>query len=122
MSGIIKNYREEITAQIIKAIEAGTAPWQKPWDGRGCPCNAISKRQYTGINTVVLAMKGFEIDGGHDPRWATFAQANKNGWKIKKGVKGTRVILWKPVEDKEQEKEPEQEQDKKVHVVQRIFT
>lgn len=115
MSGAIKNYREEITEQIIKAIESGTAPWQKPWDGRACPCNAISKRQYTGINTVVLTMRGIEIDGGHDPRWATFLQANNNGWKIKKGSKGTRVILWKPIEDEESKEE-------KPRIIQRIFT
>ncbi len=41
MSGAIKNYREEITEQIIKAIESGTAPWQKPWDGRACPCLSL---------------------------------------------------------------------------------
>ena len=92
-----KKIREEITNNLIEAIKNGTAPWQKPWEGRGAPQNAISGRQYNGINQLILTYQGLNFDGGKDPRWLTFKQANDNGWKIKKGAKGTHVVLWKPL-------------------------
>ena len=46
------NFREEITAKIIIALETGTAPWQQPCSGAEAPQNGITKHQYTGINTV----------------------------------------------------------------------
>ena len=97
MSDYNKKVHEEMTEKIIKAIETGTAPWQRPWDGRCGPHNAGSGRAYTGINSVVLCMKGVEMDGGHDPRWLTYKQAQKEGWQVKKGSKGTYVQLWKPL-------------------------
>ena len=97
MSDYNKKVHEEMTEKIIKAIEAGTAPWQRPWDGRCGPHNAGSGRAYTGINSVVLCMKGVEMDGGHDPRWLTYKQAQSEGWQVKKGSKGTYVQLWKPL-------------------------
>ena len=97
MSDYNKKVHEEMTEKIIKAIEAGTAPWQRPWDGRCGPHNAGSGRAYTGINSVWLCMKGVEMDGGHDPRWLTYKQAQKEGWQVKKGSKGTHVQLWKPL-------------------------
>jgi antirestriction protein ArdC len=27
-----RDYRAEVTADIIKMLEEGTAPWQKPWE------------------------------------------------------------------------------------------
>ena len=120
MNGVIRDYREEITARIIEAIKAGTAPWQKPWDGSGAPCNAISSRQYSGINAVTLAMHGLSMDKGRDPRWATFLQAKQQGWQIKKGAKGTRVILWKPFEARA--KDDEENAEPKQVFLQRVFT
>ena len=41
-----KDYREELTAKLIEQLEAGTAPWQKPWDGRSrLPYNAGRARE-----------------------------------------------------------------------------
>ena len=111
----MKNVREEITNTLVDAIKAGTAPWTRPWRGGEAPKN-ISGREYSGINTLILTVKGLELDGGLDPRWMTYCQANERGMKIKKGAKGTHVTLWKPItEDYEQE-------EKIVAVVQRFFT
>ena len=41
---------EIITDKIIKGLEAGNVPWQKPWHDYGTPKNLISNRMYTGIN------------------------------------------------------------------------
>ena len=90
------NFREEITAKIITALETGTAPWQQPWNGAEAPQNGVTKHQYTGINTVILSLAAMSIDGGKDPRWQTFNQSVGQGWKVKKGSKGIRILLWKP--------------------------
>ena len=110
----MKNVREEITNSLVDAIKAGTAPWTRPWRGGEAPKN-ISGREYSGINTLILTVKGMELDGGLDPRWMTYCQANERGLKIKKGAKGTHVTLWKPITE-------DDEQDKVVAVVQRFFT
>ena len=31
-----RDFRQEVTDQIIEMLEKGTAPWQKPWEA-GCP-------------------------------------------------------------------------------------
>jgi hypothetical protein len=49
---------EIITDRIVKLLEAGTVPWHKPWVNRGAdalPRNAITKREYRGINVFILA-------------------------------------------------------------------
>ena len=117
MNKVIQEFREELTGKIIQAVEKGTAPWQKPWNGREAHQNAITKRQYTGINQLALSVKSLEIDGGKDPRWLTFKQASDNGWKIKKGSKGTHITLWKPVVEEEEDKTTEI-----VAVWQRVYT
>ena len=108
----MKKVREEITKSLVDAIKAGTAPWTRPWRGSEAPKN-ISGREYSGINMLILTVKGLQLDGGRDPRWLTYCQANERGMKIKKGSKGTHVTLWKPMTD---------EQDEIVAVVQRFFT
>jgi hypothetical protein len=49
------SYRDEIAAEIIARIEAGTAPWQKPWAAGvvgAAPFNPVSGKPYRGINDV----------------------------------------------------------------------
>ena len=60
------------------------------------------------------------MDKGRDPRWATFLQAKQQGWQIKKGAKGTRVILWKPFEARA--KDDEENAEPKQVFLQRVFT
>lgn len=103
MNSKLQKIHEIITAKIISAIDAGTAPWMRPWDGRCGPSNGITGRMYTGINNMMLSLEGMAIDEGKDPRWLTFQQAKQKCWKVKKGSTGTHVLLWKPLygEDKE---------------------
>ena len=95
MNNKIKEYRQEMTEQVIKALEQGTAPWQRPWSGECFPQNAISRRYYSGANVIALSMMGLKLDGGADPRWLTYKQAVAKGWNVKKGEHGTRVSFWK---------------------------
>jgi hypothetical protein len=80
-----RDYRQEVTDNIIKMLEQGTAPWQKPWEPGSLemPLNPTSqrfKRLYRGGNAMHLmaisVMRGYD-----DPRWLTYRQAQQNGWQ-----------------------------------------
>ena len=81
-----------ITDKIIAALESGTAPWVKPWASLGAPRNAITGREYSGINTVLLAMTEFSSN-----QWLTYNQAAAAGGNVRKGEHGTTVVFFKPL-------------------------
>lgn len=83
---------QEVTDQMIQAIEEGTAPWQQPWRGRlGWPQNPTTGKPYHGINILLLSKAGFQ-----DPRWCSYEQAKKNGWQVRGGEKASRIYFYKP--------------------------
>src|SRR6185312_16063518 len=90
-----RDFRQEVTDNIIRMLEQGTAPWQKPWEaGRlGMPHNPTTDKSYRGGNAIhlmtVAAGRGYE-----DPRWLTYKQAAENGWQVRKGEKGTQIEYW----------------------------
>ncbi len=82
-------------------MEAGTAPWQKPWAPGTIhlPHNPVSGTRYKGSNALWL-----EMQGRGDPRWLTYKQAQSAGAQVRRGAKGTLVQYWKltdqiPVKD-----------------------
>ena len=65
---------QEVTDKLIAAIEAGTAPWQRPWEhvaSAGLPLNGSSERHYNGVNALLLMMTS-QVEGYADNRWFTF--------------------------------------------------
>ena len=87
---------QAITDRIIAALERGTVPWRTPWRARGHR-NALSGRPYRGINLLVLAITSLER-GFDDPRWLTYRQAAARGGHVRRGERGTQVVLWKWIE------------------------
>lgn len=79
--------RQQITDEIIKAIEAGTPPWRKGWLAGVPHFNASSGQSYKGINQVILGMQPHS-----DPRWLTEKQAKYMGLEVRKGQRGTRIV------------------------------
>lgn len=80
--------RQQITDEIIKAIEeGGLPPWRKTWATGGPAWNGSSGQQYHGVNQLLLSMQPYG-----DPRWWTFKQADYSGFKVMKGAKGVRVV------------------------------
>ena len=55
-------YRKQLTDRIIEQLEAGTAPWIKPWDPAhvpaGAPHNTVSGKEYRGGNKLWLFLPG----------------------------------------------------------------
>lgn len=83
----MENIRQQITDQIVAAIEAGTPPWRKGWASPELHQNAKTGRAYKGINLLLLGLTPYS-----DHRWLTWKQAEAMGVKIKKGSKGHRIV------------------------------
>jgi antirestriction protein ArdC len=86
----------EVSARIIAELEAGAAPWVKPWSatgGQNVPCNAATNRPYSGCNVVLLWMA--QAAGYRTPRFLTFRQALELGGNVRKGERGSRVYFVK---------------------------
>ena len=92
-----ENKFQKISQSIIEALKNGTAPWIKPWnpDQSVVPHNPVTGTRYKGVNFLYLTLQGKS-----DPRWVTFLQAQKNGWQVKHGSKGTIVQYWQFEKDK----------------------
>lgn len=89
---------EIITEKILALLDKGTVPWRKPWatGGFGLPMNYVSRKEYRGINVLMLSMQGYA-----SRYWLTFKQAQTAGGTVKKGEKGSMCIFWKMLEGKE---------------------
>lgn len=85
--------REEMKEAFINALKEEKIPWQCDWIRTGRPENAVTGKPYKGVNSVWLAYTQNRKEY-QDPRWCTFKQAQKEGWRVKKGEKGTRVEFW----------------------------
>src|ERR1035437_6396090 len=89
----------EVSARIVAELEAGAAPWVKPWSataGANTPCNAVSNRPYSGCNVVLLWMA--QGAGYRTPRFLTFKQALELGGNVRKGEHGTKVYFVKQLQ------------------------
>lgn len=102
-AGVASDLYARVTDLIVAELEKGQIPWRKRWgilaDGRTeVAQNYISKRPYTGINSVLLGC-GVTYER---PYYLTFKQASELGGKIRKGAQGNLVVFWTVLEkDKE---------------------
>jgi antirestriction protein ArdC len=92
----VRDLYAETTARIIAALEQGAAPWVKPWSTGidTLPMNASSRRLYRGVNALLLGIesstRGYALN-----RWLTYRQASELGGQVRKGERGTTVVLWR---------------------------
>lgn len=106
---------EAVVDRLISEMEKGKCPWRRPWSTLGEP-RSYSGRPYHGINLLLLSMAP-----GMDPAWLTFHRAKALGGHVRKGEKAMPVLLWKILE---QEDEENDEKEKKVPllVVYSVFS
>jgi antirestriction protein ArdC len=89
----------DIADQIIAAQERGVAPWRRPWRvtrGTGFPTNHATGRSYSGINVMILAWAQMN-DARTTLLWLTYKQAQGLGGQVRKGERGTKIMIMKPV-------------------------
>ncbi len=99
--------REQITAQVIAALESGDVPpWRRPWRlgaNSGTPANVVSKRCYRGLNLLLLDMAATRHNLS-SRWWCTFNQWKALGGRVMPrpsqvppGKWGTQIVFWAPV-------------------------
>lgn len=87
-----------ITAEIVAAIEAGAGEFKMPWHHAGTsiahPTNIASGKGYRGVNVLALWV-GAEIARYESGIWGTYRQWQALEAQVRKGERGTTVVLWK---------------------------
>ena len=89
------DYQREFADEIIRQIERGVAPWQKPWrpGERGSPENFSTAKAYTGGNNIYLAVRGVKKGYG-DNRWGTYRQIQEAGGQVRKAERGAKILFF----------------------------
>ena len=92
-------YHKEFADDIIAQIERGTAPWQKHWKPgeNRMPANFSTAARYQGGNALQLMVKRTQR-AWNDNRWGTYKQIKEAGGQVRKGERGTTVLVYKPAE------------------------
>lgn len=83
---------QEITDLILDKLGKGLVPWRETICPANMPRNAVSGKEYRGVNTFLLqdASKSFSSN-----YWLTYRQAKELGGYVKKGETGYPVVFWK---------------------------
>lgn len=95
-SQIVSESRQELVDQLIQKMKDGVSPVREMWDSvsiYGLPNNPISGARYQGVNLLRLLIAA-AVGKYEDPRWMTLKQANKQGYRIKKGAKSVLLEKW----------------------------
>ena len=130
-----RDHRQEVTDGIVRLLEQGVAPWQKPWEpgastSLGMPTNPVTGNRYRGGNAIHLLASAMQR-GYDDPRWMTYKQAFEEGWQVRRGEKGTQIEFWdvKPASDRTQPVHPggrqesgEDSDPKRPRLIHRVYT
>lgn len=122
--------RTQITQQIIDALTAGgLPPWRQPWRADkncGTPANVVSKRSYTGVNPLLLAIASHKHDF-QSRWWGTYKQWAEMGGQVKArpshvppGRWGTQIVFCRPIS--KTEKTPDGEEKDKTFFFLRTYT
>jgi len=100
--------REQVTNQIIAALESDLLPWRRPWRAPGGSqpvrhSNIASRKAYQGVNPLLLEIHALRL-GFASRWWGTFAQWHDLGCTIRRrppgveeGCWGCRLVFWKPL-------------------------
>ena len=126
-----RDLRQELTDNIIEALEKGVPPWRQNWQTDKClqmPYNPTTGKAYRGGNVLGLMLATMK-NQFPDPRWLTYKQAESNGWQVRRGERGTQVEFWKPVDREEEkslgifddDKDDDKNQTKFIHRVYTVF-
>lgn len=101
---------DEFAQEVIKAVKANTAPWQREWDlneaARSLPFNLSTGKDYRGVNTLRLWLAGLD-EGFSSNGWMTYNQAKSEGAHVRRGESGSAVFFFTFKEEKDDENEDE---------------
>ena len=122
-----RDHRQEVTDSIVRMLEQGVAPWQKPWQATAMPFNPTTERPYRGGNAVHLMAT--ELARGYDdPRWMTYKQAAQQGWQVRHGERGTHIEFWEvkpgvaPGTEEQEQANVSENKSGRTRLVHRVYT
>ena len=104
------DYHHEFAGTLRAQIEAGVAPWQKPWKPgeKHLPENVKTEKPYRGGNSLYLSVAQ-TAKGYGDHRWATYKQIQDLGGQVRKGEQGTQILYYKFADERAREAGPRDE-------------
>lgn len=98
--------RQQITQQIVAALEKDQIPWRCPWrrsPNAGRPTSVANLRPYSGINPLVLQSHAYRF-GFRSKFWGTLQQWQRWGCTIKRrpddvspGALGAKIVFYRPI-------------------------
>jgi antirestriction protein ArdC len=85
---------ESVTERILARLDQGIVDWHKPWVSKSgdTPANLITKKNYQGINPLLLSLAGYS-----SKYWLSYKQALDLGGHVRRNEKGTQIIKWTSV-------------------------
>lgn len=92
-AAIKRDIHQTVTDRIIASIEAGTAPWMKPWTSAKPATRPLRStgQPYNGVNVLTLWLDA-EEKGFSSPYWFGFQTALKMNACVRKGEKGSAIV------------------------------
>jgi len=103
---------QQITNKIIQGLEeVQPGQWKCPWHkigAVGLPLNGVTKKEYRGINWLLLSIASEETGCG---TFASYKQWKTKGRQVKKGSTGFPVTFFKTLKVEESTKEGTVEKD-----------
>lgn len=92
---------QAITDKLVAQLEAGASEFRMPWARSNValhrPDNVLSKKRYKGINIVSLWCAAMERNY-RSATWGTYRQWSERGAQVRKGEKGSMVVVYKEYE------------------------
>ena len=91
------NAFNKVNQAVLKGLKEEGLQWFKPWrmaDGTlYAPLNYTSRRNYTGVNRMLLSAIA-RAENYSSGEWATYKAISEAGGHVKKGEKGTGIVFW----------------------------
>ena len=87
---------QRVTDSIVRALEAGTRPWIRPWqsahtEGRITRPLRFNMAPYSGVNVLMLWAAAMER-GYESAVWMTYRQAQELSGQVRAGEKSAQVV------------------------------
>ncbi len=85
--------REKLIEMYTNSLKEEQLPWRKRWIS-GTNINGVTKSEYKGVNQLLLSLVAANRQYD-DPRWLTYVQIQKNGYKLKNAKgQGVPIEFW----------------------------
>lgn len=97
MPAKVKHQRDEIVTSFVNNLETKGLPFVQEWASGTLPFNPLTGNTYRGVNRVNLRSIA-SMRHVTDPRWLTWQQIQKAGYRVRKGARSAAVEKWKAFE------------------------